>query len=305
MVDITVIEDEENEETEEEELPSLTRELDADAIEKLAKSAERPSVRAHLDSLVSKLRRESAALKRVEASKQKSTEEKADSKSAAVSEDETVKAASNPEPAVKALSPPTSRPAPPVVPSTAKYCPINKFAFDAGSYNSAFLTLYINLPGVGKLKKTDKITCDFTATSFDLIVRDLDGKSYRLFNNNLEKNINPEVCKFVVKAEKVLVKLGKVKGEYGSYDSWQGLSGKKDKNKKETKAAKKDDPSASIMGMMKDMYDSGDDKMKKMIGETMMKQRNGELGKDMPGAGGMGGMGGGMGGMGMDGFGDM
>jgi hypothetical protein len=39
---------------------------------------------------------------------------------------------------------------------------------------------------------------------------------------------------------------------------------------------------------MRDMYESGDDKMKKMIGETMMKQRNGELNND-----GMGGMGGG------------
>ena len=36
-------------------------------------------------------------------------------------------------------------------------------------------------------------------------------------------------------------------------------------------------PGPGLMDMMKDMYDSGDDKMKKMIGETMTKQRNGEL----------------------------
>lgn len=41
------------------------------------------------------------------------------------------------------------------------------------------------------------------------------------------------------------------------------------------------------MDLMKDMYDSGDDNMKKMIGETMLKQREGKLDK-----GGMGGMGG-------------
>jgi len=47
---------------------------------------------------------------------------------------------------------------------------------------------------------------------------------------------------------------------------------------------------------MKDMYDEGDDNMKKMIGETMYKQRMGQLnnGKDdmMGGMGGMGGFGG-------------
>ena len=37
----------------------------------------------------------------------------------------------------------------------------------------------------------------------------------------------------------------------------------------------------------KQMYDEGDDNMKKMIGETMQKQREGKLGAD----GGMGGLG--------------
>ncbi len=37
--------------------------------------------------------------------------------------------------------------------------------------------------------------------------------------------------------------------------------------------------STSIEILMKDLYDSGDDNMKKMIGETMMKQRRGELDK--------------------------
>jgi calcyclin binding protein len=39
---------------------------------------------------------------------------------------------------------------------------------------------------------------------------------------------------------------------------------------------KKDDPSASLMDMMKDLYDEGDENMKKIIGEAMMKSRSGE-----------------------------
>ena len=69
----------------------------------------------------------------------------------------------------------------------------------------------------------------------------------------------------------------KVKGEYGSYDSWNQLTAKK---KKKDKAATKDNPMGGIMDMMKDMYDKGDDNMKKMIGETMMKQQNGTLNSD-------------------------
>jgi calcyclin binding protein len=42
-----------------------------------------------------------------------------------------------------------------------------------------------------------------------------------------------------------------VKGEY-SYESWQQLTAKKSR---EETAAKKKDPTAGIMDMMKDMYD--------------------------------------------------
>ena len=44
--------------------------------------------------------------------------------------------------------------------------------------------------------------------------------------------------------------------------------------------ANKDDPTAGIMDLMKEMYDNGDDNMKKMIGETMYKQRTGQLGNN-------------------------
>ncbi len=111
-----------------------------------------------------------------------------------------------------------------------------------------------------------------------------DGKSYRLLNDNLEKEIDVSKSKYIIKPNKIIIKLGKVKGEY-SYDYWTDLTAKKKKENKGTK----EDPAAGIMDMMKEMYDNGDDNMKKMIGETMYKQRTGQL--DKPGAGGMGGMG--------------
>merc|ERR1712070_96090 len=139
-----------------------------------------------------------------------------------------------------------------------------------------------SLEGVKKIPR-DQIKCDFTSNSFDLIVSNLNGKSYRLFKENLAHDIDPDKSKVVVKVDRLIIKLGKVKGEYG-FDNWTELV---DKKKKKTNSNKKDDPHSSIMNMMKDLYDSGDDNMRKVIGETMEKQRRGELGNETPSFGDM------------------
>jgi len=267
-----------------EESPSETRQLDAEYLEGLLESITRESAKLHLTNLVSKLKKEASALRRVEASKAKVAEENAvtDAVSSAGDGDK--------EGVPKVVEKPAPQPVkmvdkkPPVLAASNKYVPIDSFAFDAGGYNSKFVTLYISLPGVGSLDRKN-ITCKFDKESFDLIVNDYKGKAMRLMRDNLEKDIDPDASKIIVKAEKIVVKLAKVKGEYGSYDSWTELTDKKGKKKKALDAKK--DPSASIMDLMKDMYDSGDDQMKKMIGETMLKQREGKLDK---GPGGMPGL---------------
>ena len=57
--------------------------------------------------------------------------------------------------------------------------------------------------------------------------------------------------------------------QYGT-DQWTDLVSKK------SKAAKKrleTDPTSGIMDMMKDLYDGGDDTMRRTIGEAMMKSQ--------------------------------
>eukprot|EP00523_Entomoneis_sp_CCMP467_P000308 CAMPEP_0168744924 /NCGR_PEP_ID=MMETSP0724-20121128/14346_1 /TAXON_ID=265536 /ORGANISM="Amphiprora sp., Strain CCMP467" /LENGTH=293 /DNA_ID=CAMNT_0008792607 /DNA_START=20 /DNA_END=901 /DNA_ORIENTATION=- len=268
--------------------PSEERRLDAEAIEAAASTMTRVTAKMRLQELAKKLRKESEALARVEQVQQQTSSS---------SQQQPQGGATDPTPAAAATTQPVSptsvatAPPPAVVSPSVKYTPIDKFAFDDGGYSGAFVTLYIDLPGVGAIPR-EKVQCNFTKESFDLIVQDLNDKSYRLFKDNLEKDINPDKSKIVVKAQKVLIKLAKVKGEYGSYDHWSKLTDNKKKDKKQSSSSS--DPQASIMEMMKNMYDEGDDNMKKMIGETMMKQRRGELGGD----GGMGDMMGGMGGMG-------
>ena len=260
-------------------LASKERLLDAQAIEAAAANVNRPTARMHLESLAKKMRKESAALERMEKSKaamESSPEEENKQKSPPAPQ-----AAALPRP----IQPVAVTPIP-IVSSSAKFSPIDKFAFDAGGYNAPFVTLYVPLPGVGSIAK-DLVTCDFTISSFDLIVRDLKSKSYRLFKENLEKDIDPAKSKIIIKADKVVVKLAKVKqGDYGSYDYWSKLTEKKKRKTAKDGSREKEDPQASIMEMMKNMYDEGDDNMKKIIGETMLKQREGRLGT--PGADGMG-----------------
>ncbi|CAB1119847.1 unnamed protein product [Ectocarpus sp. CCAP 1310/34] len=156
------------------------------------------------------------------------------------------------------------------------------------------VSVYVPLEGVGEAK--ERVSCSFTTRGFDLTVKDLNGKSYRLLQNNLDKDIVPGESKILVKRDKVIVKLqkayrldqarlefqeygreltivdtclptprpDKVKGEYGTYDNWANLAAKKAK-RVDTKA----DPQAGIMDMMKDMYDEGDESTKKLIGEDV------------------------------------
>jgi calcyclin binding protein len=233
----------------------------------------RPTTRMHLEALGKRLQKEAEALQRVATTKKSNPINGSTGHGNGTTTSTTTTAMSSSATMGIPLS------------SSVKYVPIDRFAFDAGGYNEPFVTLYIDLPNVGTVR--DSVTCQFTKSSFDLIIGNLNNKSYRLYKDSLEKDIDPTKCKYVVKANKVLVKLAKIKtSEYGGLDYWTKLTdpkkgSKADGSSSSNSAQKKDDPSASIMDMMKQMYEDGN--MKKMIGETMMKQRNGELNKDKPG----------------------
>lgn len=123
----------------------------------------------------------------------------------------------------------------PVVVSKTAYIPIEDFAWDQGEYTQT-ISIFVDLDGVGAAK--DRVETNFTANTFDLKVTGLNGKNYRLFKDNLEKNIVPDKCKAIIKANKIVLKLQKVKGEY-SYEQWSSLTAKKKSTTAEP-AAKKD-----------------------------------------------------------------
>lgn len=257
--------------------------LDAEEIEQAAAKLERPTARLQLETLAKRLRKESAALERVAKS-----QDAAATTATTATEDETPvveEIATTSVPAIDKVAPPAPLPravatisssAAPIHSPSVKFVSIDRFSFDAGKSKDPFVTLYVDLPRVGSIPR-ENIETQFTKLSFDLVVKDLEGKNYRLYKDGLEKDIDAEKCKIIVKADKILVKLAKCKTDYGGFDYWTKLTDTK-KSKKEDATSK--DPQQSIMQLMKQMYDEGDDSMKKMIGETMLKQRNGELGKE-------------------------
>ena len=180
--------------------------------------------------------------------------------------------------ALSKSTPTPAPPKPPVRPATQApsttgalvYKPIDSFGWDQDPHGTdpAFVYIFITsgVEGVGDAK--ERVSCDFNARSFDLKILDFNGANLRLFKNNLHDPIVPEASKFIVKKNSIKIKLQKVKGEYGN-QTWNKLQ--KDKPIEDSKA--QEDPRGGIMDILKNIYEDGDDKTKKLIGETMVKQQ--------------------------------
>eukprot|EP00532_Pseudo-nitzschia_australis_P003153 CAMPEP_0168188790 /NCGR_PEP_ID=MMETSP0139_2-20121125/15932_1 /TAXON_ID=44445 /ORGANISM="Pseudo-nitzschia australis, Strain 10249 10 AB" /LENGTH=306 /DNA_ID=CAMNT_0008111445 /DNA_START=165 /DNA_END=1085 /DNA_ORIENTATION=+ len=251
--------------------PSRERLRDAEDIENILSHLTRPTAKMRVESLIQTIRNEASERKAIEEAESKS-ESKSESAAAPT------RATHARTHAQTQTHTRTHAQTHAQTHTHTRYTTIDRFAFDAGGSRDKFVTLYLPLPGVGSLPdKTERVRCEFGETSFDVTVTNLRGRNYRLRRDDLEHPIDPQRSKRIVKADKVVVKLHKRKGNGGhgspaTFDYWSKLTDPKKKDK-----ASNADPSAGLMGMMKDMYDSGDDKMRKMIGETMLKQRNGEL----------------------------
>jgi len=149
------------------------------------------------------------------------------------------------------------------------YLPIASHSWDQDGYgvepNNVYVYILSGFDGIGQQKGS--VTCDFSKNGFDLKVEGFNGKSYRLMKDNLDKPIVPTESKLLVKKNSIKLSLRKEKETYG-YPSWTDLTAKRAKT-----AEKSDDPGAGLMDMMKQLYEDGDDQMKKTIGEAMIKSR--------------------------------
>ncbi|XP_011506219.1 PREDICTED: calcyclin-binding protein [Ceratosolen solmsi marchali] len=140
---------------------------------------------------------------------------------------------------------------------------LNNYAWDQ---TSDFIKLYVNLSDVQTLPK-EAVFCNFLERSMDLHVQGLKNKNYELTINNLCENINATKSYVKIKTDFIVVFLAKT-----SSKSWSCITSV-EKRLKESKTATPnindtDDPNASLMNLMKKMYQDGDDDMKKTIAKA-------------------------------------
>lgn len=176
----------------------------------------------------------------------------------------------------EAVSAPPQIPTPiataPVVPSAPaalKYATLPSFSWDQDDDK---VKVYISLEGV----QQEKIETEFKPMSFDVKFHDVQGKNYRCAISKLNKEIVPDKCKVLVKPTRCIITLVKA-----SKGNWLDLHFKEDKLK--PNLDKERDPMAGIMDLMKNMYEEGDDEMKRTIAKAWTDARSGKTADPLKG----------------------
>ncbi|KAH8308579.1 hypothetical protein KR018_011944, partial [Drosophila ironensis] len=155
--------------------------------------------------------------------------------------------------------------------------------------SAKFVKLFITLNGVQGCAE-ENVTVEYTETSLQLHVRDLQGKDYGLSVNNLLHAIDVDKSYRKIKTDMVAIYLKKAK----EGENWDVLTAiqKRLKQKQDSEMSKdSENPESALVNIMKKMYNNGDAKTKQMIAKAWTEsQDKAKFGQDM--GGGMGGMGG-------------
>ncbi|CAH8352259.1 unnamed protein product [Eruca vesicaria subsp. sativa] len=159
-------------------------------------------------------------------------------------------------------------PVKPVSPAV-NYVTLGTFSWDQDNEK---VKVYISLEGVDE----NKVEAEFKPMSLDIKIHDVQGKNYRCAIPKLHKEIVPEKCKVLVKPKRIVVTMFK-----SSRGNWMDIHYKEDKIKPSLEKEK--DPMAGIMDLMKNMYEGGDEEMKKTIAKAWTDARSGKAGDSLKG----------------------
>ncbi|KAF9588727.1 hypothetical protein IFM89_015164 [Coptis chinensis] len=172
---------------------------------------------------------------------------------------------SAPTPAPVPVSAPAKVPSNPAL----QYVTLSSFSWDQDNEK---IKIYVSLEGV----EQEKVETVFKPMSVDIKFHNVQGKNYRCALPKLNKEIVPEKSKVVVKPKRVIITLFKE-----SKGNWLDLHFKEDKLK--PNLDKQKDPMAGIMDLMKNMYEEGDEDMKKTIAKAWTDARSGKTADSMKG----------------------
>ncbi|KAK3087852.1 hypothetical protein FSP39_011491 [Pinctada imbricata] len=145
---------------------------------------------------------------------------------------------------------------------------ISNYAWDQ---SDKFMKIYVTLNGVQNLP-TEGVKCEFGPKSFKLQVFGLDNKNQELYVSTLQEEIVPTESYHKVKKDMVSIFLKKQTPK----KTWEFVTDreKKDKEKSKPKTDADGEPTDGLMQMMKQMYDDGDDEMKRTIAKAWTESRD-------------------------------
>ncbi|XP_058877688.1 calcyclin-binding protein-like [Acipenser ruthenus] len=155
-----------------------------------------------------------------------------------------------------------------LLPSTSRgyAVKINNYGWDQ---SDKFVKIYITLNGVHKIP-ADNIQTNFTERSFEVLVKDLEGKHYQMNINNLLSTIDAQESFRKVKTDMVLVMCKKKTQQ--KLDFLTQVE-KKMNDKKRPSSDADTDPNDGLMNILKKMYDEGNDEMKRTINKAWTESR--------------------------------
>ena len=167
------------------------------------------------------------------------------------------------------------KPAAVVAPLTTGYTvKISNYGWDQ---SDKFVKIYITLTGVHQVP-TENVQVHFTERSFDLLVKNLNGKNYSMIVNNLLKPISVESSSKKVKTDTVII-LCRKKAENTRWDYLTQVE-KECKEKEKPSYDTEADPSEGLMNVLKKIYEDGDDDMKRTINKAWVESREKQARED-------------------------
>lgn len=176
---------------------------------------------------------------------------------------------------------PVKQPRTEAVPTSAVPLPTVKITNYAWDQSDKYVKLYLTIPGVHTVP-VEQISVTFTDSAVEVNAQKVSSKNYYLLMKGLLNTIDPDRSSFKQKTDLLLVMMKKKK----EVENWKYLTKAEmqSKEKSTPKFDKEADPQESLMSMMKQLYDEGDDEMKRTIRKAWhesQEKKNAALGEDM------------------------
>jgi calcyclin binding protein len=154
------------------------------------------------------------------------------------------------------------------------YRDITNYAWDQ---SDKFMKIYVSLSGIegAAAIAKDNIKTEFTDKSFRLRLENVSDKNYQCHVGFLWAKIIPADSYHKLKSDSILLMLKKAeeKKTWAFVTEREGKEDKKKKSKLNTDTKEKD-PNDGLMSLLKQMYDDGDDEMKRTIAKSWSESRN-------------------------------